>query len=238
MNKREEMNLNYSADHFDNDIFLALFRKGADAYLENDLLIDRDNIDKHSQISDIADNKIENMIKQAIRKEKSKSAKKIIPKVLVFASAVFIMFFVTVISVEALRAPFLNFLVHTEEEITDIDFNTEQIMVEGESYEDVFGYMPKGFELVSEEIQGKDVSLLYVNEVGERIVIDMHYDGGSLGLDTEGSQYSKIMIKEEPGFYSSKNGFTNLVITKQEYAYTINSTIKLSELIKIAENIK
>lgn len=237
MNKREETTLNNRADHFDNEIFLALFRKGADEYLENDLLIDGDNIDKESQISEVADKRIQVMIKQAIRKEKSKRAARTMPKILALFLAVLFVFIVAVMSVDALRVPFLNLFVHTEEKITDINFNTEQ-MGEGESFEDVFSYIPIGFELVSEEMQGRDVSLLYVNQAGERIVINIHYDGSDIGLDTEGSHYNKIMIKEQLGFYSSKNGFTNLVITKDGYAYTISSTIKLPEIIKIAENIK
>lgn len=237
MSKRENRTFNYDADHFDNEIFLALFRKGADEYLEKDL-IDRTDLEKESQFSEDADTKIKNMIKQAIRKEKSKSTKRAIPKIFAFSSAVVIIFLVTVISVEAFRAPFLNFLIHTEEKITDIDINSQQATMEGESFEDTFSYIPKGFELVSEEIQRNDASLLYTNEAGERIVIDIHSDESYSGVDTEGSQYKEIIIKDEPAFYSSKNGFTNLVLPKQEYAYMITSTIKLPEIIKIAENIK
>ena len=57
-------------------------------------------------------------------------------------------------------------------------------------------------------------------------------------MDTENAEYGEIMINESRGFYSTKNGSTNLVFTKNGYAYSIIASLDLSEIIKIAKNIK
>lgn len=238
MSKIDETNLNLKEEHFNDDIFLALFRKGANEYLENDLHCERPDEENKTTLSEVTDKKINNMIKHAVRKEKGNNAKKIIPKILVFASAICIVFLVTVFSVDAFRAPFLNFLVHIEEEITDIELNKQQDMMEGESYEEEFGYIPEGFELESEEIQGQDVKLLFKNENEEIISIRIYQDDSDIRFDTEESEYHEIMINGQQGFYSTKNGFTNLVFIKQEHAFLIATSIDLTEVMKIAENIK
>lgn len=240
MSRRVDTNSKLNDDHFNDDIFIALLRKGANEYLKNDLSLKQPCEEKKgkSNLSEVTDKKIKNMIKHAIRKEKGSKAKKVAPKILVVTSAICLVFFVTVFSVSALRAPFLNFLVHTEEEITDIDLNNQQDMMIGESFEEIFGYIPKGFELESEEIQRKNVRLSFKNENEEIISIKIYQDGSDIRFDTEESEYYEIMIEEEQGFYSIKNGFTNLVFAKDEHAFFIVTSIEFSEVIKIAENIE
>lgn len=238
MSKNKETYLNKANDCFDNDIFLALFRKGAHEYLENDLLGDLPDSDDTSRLSEICNKKIKNMIKQAIRKEKRTWITKRLPRIAVIVLVVLAICSATVMSVEALRVPFLNLFINSEERKTDIEFNKDQAIVEDESFAVLFEYIPKGYELVSEEIEEQDVSLMYLNSDEETIFIDMYYGGSSISLDTEDAEHGEIKINGEQGFYSYKDGLTMLVFSKNEYVYSITASIELEEVIRIAENIK
>ena len=236
MDKRLDNENTNICEELNEDIFMAIFRKGAYEYLEDGINEFRDF--PNFSLPETGEKKILNLINKQVRKEK---VNRILKKLVKIAAIFFIIVTVctiTIISVEALRVPILNLFTYTEEKITDIEFIDNQSNVEGVSFEDCFEYVPEGFELASEEIDGLDASLIYTNMDEESIFIDMYYGGSSLGVDTENAEYGEIIINESKGFYSTKNGSANLVFTKNEYVYSIIANLDLSEIIKIAENIK
>lgn len=236
---RENKSIN-DTNRFDDEIFIALFRKGAHEYLENDLIGDlSERKDKmESGLSEAAEKKIKKMINQAIRKEKNRRIVKRFPRIVAIVLIVIVICSITVMSVEAFRVPFLNLFVRTEEKITDIEFDQDQANDDVDSLTDMFGYIPDGYELTFDDMQEQDTTFIFTNEREESIFINKFNGKGNYGVDTEGAEYDEIMINEYQGFYSIKNGLATLVFTKNGYAYSISASIDLTEIIKIAENIK
>lgn len=238
MSKNKETNLNKANDCFDNDIFLALFRKGAHKYLENDLLGDLPDSDDTSRLSEICDKKIKNMIKQAIRKERNKLNIRRLPKIAAIILIVIAVFSTTIFSVEALRVRFLNMFIETQEEVTDITFEDSESQNEVLKNDNEPGYIPDGFKLTSIEEIDNRTTLFYTNNNGDTIDIDRYSTGNNIGIDTENAEYGNIKINGHDGFYSIKNGFATIVFKTDEYAFLVTGNIDISEIKKIAENLK
>ncbi len=240
MSSNKENNSTSSYNRFDDEIFVALFRKGAHDYLENDLFGDlpENTDDVQSGLSEIANKKIKKMISQAIRREKNMRIIKHLPRIVAIVLIVVVVCSITVMSVEALRLPFLNLFVNTEEKIMDIKIEEGETYDEDNSLAGLFGYIPEGYELTSEDNQNQATTLIYINKKGESIFIKRFDSEGNLGVDTENADYGELLINDDIGFYSTKNGLTTLVFSKNEYAYYISASIDLSEIIKISKNIK
>lgn len=239
MIKINDNNANQELNSFEDEIFIALFRKGAHEYLENDLLGELPDKDRSGilEFSEIKDKKIKKIINQAIHKEKKMKIAKRLPRIIAIVLVVFAICSITVMSVEALRVPFFNLFVNTKEKITTIEVNQDQIS-DDNSFKDSFGYIPDGYEMMSEDSQDNTTSFIFTNDNGDSIFIDIFNKEHSAGVDTEDAEYNEIMINAFQGFYSIKNETTNLVFIKNNYTYLILGSIDLEEIIKIAENIK
>ena len=225
---------------FDDEIFIALFRKGTNDYLENNLLTDlpEKKSGTESGLSEFTEKKIKKNIRQAIRREKSMRIMKRLPRIAAIVLIVIAVCAITVMSVEALRVPLLNLFVHTEEKIMDIDLEEGQANDEDTSLSDMFGYIPKEYELTSEDIQEQVASFNYMNINEDSIIIDRYVGEGKISVDTENAECGNIMINGNQAFYTIKNELTNLVISKDGYTYMIYGSINFEEIVKIAENIK
>ncbi len=224
-------------DRFDDEIFVALFRKGAHAYLQNDLLSDMPK-DTPTDLSDMGDKKIRKTIGRAIRREKNRRMARRLPRAMVIVLIVIAVCTGTMMSVEAFRTPFLNLFVNTEEKKTDIEIGEVQAGDEGGYWTDMFGYIPSGYELTSEDIQEQAAFFTFTKSQNDSIVVDRYLGEGSICIDTESADYGDTMINGHQAFYTIKDDFTTLVISQDGYAYMIYGSIDLEEIIKIAENIK
>lgn len=239
MIKINDNNTNQELNSFEDEIFIALFRKGAHEYLENDMLgklPDQHRNDTH-KFSEIKDRRIIKMINQGIHKEKKKRVAKLLPRIIAGVLIALIICSITVMSVEALRVPFFNLFVNTKEKITTIEVDEGQTS-DNNSFADLFEYIPDGYEMMSEDNQDNTTSFIFTNGNGDSIFIDILNKEHSAGVDTEDAEYNEIMTNAFQGFYSIKNGTTNLVFIKNNYTYLILGSIDLEEIIKIAENIK
>jgi len=230
-------NSNQEFNSFDDEIFIALFRKGAHEYIENDLLGELSDKNDTHRLSEISDKKIKKMVNQAIRKENNRRRIKRFPRVAMIIIIMLAVCSIAAMSVEALRVPFFNLFVNTKEKITTIEINNGE-KNELDSLEDLFGYIPDGYELESEDIKEQVAAFVYTNENKDSISIYRFLGEGSVSVDTEKAEYSEMIINSNKCFYSVKNGETNLVYVKDGYAYLISGSINLEQIIKIAEKIK
>ncbi len=225
--------------NFDDEIFVALFRKGAHDYIENDLLINlpEEKKDTEPGLSALTKKKIEKMIRQAICRERSMRIVKHLPRIAAIALIVIALCAITVMSVEALRIPFLNLFINTKDNITVIDVGEEQLS--SDNFGELFGYIPEGYELTSENNLEQGMAFIFTSGSKEDILIERYIEEGSLGIDTEAAEFAEVMINENnQGFYSTKNEEISLIFTKDGYTYFISANMDLSEIIKIAEKIK
>ncbi len=240
MSKKETVNTNHSVPSFDDEVFIAHFRKHAHEYLEIDLLSEVTRLDERNPLnySETGNQRIQKMIKKALHKENNRRHIKRLPRIAVVIIIFIVISSITVMSVEAFRIPFLNLFVKTEEKVTDIDIDENQTTDEPNNIQNIFSYIPDGYELKSEDIQEQAMTFIYSNDNQEDLYLYRFSKEGSLSIDTENADYNQITIDGYKGFYSIKNEEINFVYTKNNYAYMICGKIDLNESIKILENIE
>lgn len=114
-----------------------------------------------------------------------------------------------VMNVEALRVPFLNFLIDLRTNSSTFCFGeNEQPPTEGvESIpHTLFPYIPKDYELVHDMYPAEHVRLIYYeNPEGESILIEYRPTEGTFSVDTQDCVITDISINGHPGIYCERN---------------------------------
>lgn len=229
-------------NNFDEEIFTALFRKGANEYLKEDFLSDLPPRNEREKVefSETFEKRMKNTINKAIHKEKRKSHARRLPKIV---AAIFILLLVssfTVYNVEALRVKFIDMFIDTKDIVTDIvigenDTSTNDIDVGDMS---VPKYIPKGYKLYSSEVSPNIITLLYKHSNDKYIQVNRYGSGPNVGIDTEDADYGYTTINSYEAFYSVKNGYSNILFETDDYAYQVLGELAFEEAKKIAESIK
>lgn len=229
-------------NNFDEEIFTALFRKGANEYLEEDFLSDLPPRNEREKVefSETFEKRMKNTINKAIHKEKRKNHTRRLPKI---AAAIFIVLLVssfTVYNVEALRVKFIDMFIDTKDIVTDIVIGENDTSTNGIDVGDmsVPKYIPKGYKLYSSDITPNIISLIYKSDKDNYINVCRLGAGPNVGIDTEDADYGYTTINSYEAFYSIKNGHSTILFTTDDYAYQVLGTISFEEAKKIAESIK
>ncbi len=159
-------------------------------------------------------------------------------------AAVFLFAAATTFSVEAFRETFVQFVVKTYEEFTALFFSGDF----GEDRSSAVAitpkrpqYIPEGFELVAEVENEAFVQYVYQKASGQRLMFMQTALGElTIGIDTEGTDYKKIMIHDtiEALYYENK-GENSITFTVDDSVFllTIASPYTEEDLLKIVNSI-
>ena len=167
------------------------------------------------------DAKCRKMIRQAYESDRRKKWMHKTIKTMTHTAAVL---FVTlgvcatlVVSVEALRTPFVNFLIEQHEHFSAIDFDQETIdkvdvqpssaPMDSQNKNGPLGsIIPEGYELYKHSIRddGSEV-IIYQNATGNTIFLSTTVMKGDICLDTENADSERIRIAGFEGFFIRKN---------------------------------
>ena len=214
------------------DIFIALFKKGAYEFLEK--ISSNYSAESESVLSEACDKKMLALVKKEVHKD---NARKNLRRAAKIAAAVIIFLVVcsvTILSVEAFRVPVFNLFIRSDENSTHIsvgDAPTSLLSFNEPSY------LPSGYELEKTEDFGGMDTLIYINDQGNTIIITRYSTGSNFSIDTENAEVGNLDINQYEGLYSIKDGTVLLTFRTAEYAYLITAPIDLSEAVKIAESI-
>ena len=101
------------------------------------------------------------------------------------------------------------------------------------------GYVPEGFELKESYFVNKQMINDYENEFGECFTVYKFSSVMEIDFNTEFSDTEEIIIDGVKYTYCKGNlNVANLIWTKNDYIYKIDSTLPKEELIKIAESLE
>lgn len=145
---------------------------------------------------------------------------------------------VTVMSVEALRTEFINFIVETFEKFSAIySDNYENSPKEFEKIYEI-GYHTDEFKLdyfASTEIyrhsiyvDGSDVIYFYQNIK----------DSFDIGVNTKGYEIIEAAVGEYPALYYEKNGYSHVIWDDGSYVFCIYTNLGKDKAFEIAETIR
>lgn len=156
----------------------------------------------------------------------------------VITLAVFIAFNTVTFSVEALREPFIDFIVETYEKFSKISF-VEKIPDEQKEFTPIKPeYIPEGFSLDSESKSDNIYNLIYKSINSDTIIYSqMSKSDNPIQFDAENLEYQKIEINGYPAVYWKKYEIYSILFCTQNYVYTINGNILEEEILKIAQSV-
>lgn len=101
------------------------------------------------------------------------------------------------------------------------------------------GYVPDGFEIVTESSGDIHYLLIFENENGNSFSISKRRNQAEMGLDNEYAQKSVVQISNaELIIYEKDNGDIRAVWCNANYTYRLDGDISYEEVIRIAENVK
>ena len=163
-----------------------------------------------------------------------KTASRIIQKVSVFLVILLIGVCTTVITVEANRTPFINWLISLQKDSSTIHFKEESDMTDI-----TFGYLPEGYEASLVSADSKTTYYSIENDVGNVIFLminSLDSDSG-LNVDTENAEVSEFSLNGKKAISVKKEDRNTLIWTVGQYSCILEGQLSIEEMIRIAENI-
>ena len=163
-----------------------------------------------------------------------KTASRIIQKVSVFLVILLIGVCTTVITVEAIRTPFINWLISLQKDSSTIHFKEESDMSDI-----TFGYLPEGYEASLVSADSKTTYYSIENDVGNVIFLminSLDSDSG-LNVDTENAEVSEFSLSGKKAISVKKEDRNTLIWTVGQYSCILEGQLSIEEMIRIAENI-
>ena len=160
--------------------------------------------------------------------------------------AILLSFATVTFSVKALREPVIQFLIETYEKFSSIIFmndKSENDIIETTDFVlnvIVPTYIPKGYETESEFNDDVAYQSVYTNKNKSSTIMYMQRinDETIVQTNTENVVYENISINNYSAIYYSNKGTNTIVISGEQYIFTVEGTIEREELLKIANSIK
>lgn len=146
-----------------------------------------------------------------------------------------------VLSVEAMRRPFYNFVITVYDKFTSIIFQEDTGSESPTTLEKIFEpeFVPEGYTLYEEIDLVLAIQVIYANEDGNEIIFEQYVaSAGKLGIDTEGGSMEKLQLEGNEFIFVSNKGCNQLIWINNGYGYHISGSIDKDTMIKMAQSIK
>ncbi len=151
-------------------------------------------------------------------------------------AAFIIVFAVSVISVDALRSRFLEWLVNIHGSHSSLKINTSN-----SAYDDIMhtDYMADGYELINYNNDHNVIEICYSNNVNN-IKIRVYLHDYTFNIDNEDTSSEEVYINENKGQYQKKKSISTIFWYDDKNSYWIStndSSISKDEIVKIAQSV-
>lgn len=192
---------------------------------------------KKVEFSKEHEEKMKKLFKQYSKKKKA-SFRGNIKKVIIIAAVLTAMLGVSLVSVQAWRVRFINFVMHITDTNTEIRYAEPEESGDTYQTEDVkLGYIPSGFTL-SESRGGREKLYLKFANEEQAFALRIRIGDSIMNVDTEDADTRKIKVGDKEIFLTEKDDNYTLSWSQSEKAYTLNGNMPEEELLKIAEKIE
>ena len=232
------MNNKYNEKMFDLLIADALMEKW-DAELQE--LSENNEYDGH-KFSDEFEKKVRKIRNSIGRKDRIKRGTQICMKFVITAAAIMGVIFGGLLTRPTVYAAVQNVIRTIFDKYDKYNYIGEGLTVDNFNNNISLGYIPEGYYLSSGDYSHISVSLTYISEDEDKIILVYGIaDGASSIYDNEHNSYSDFTINGiEYHYYESNDNdfYDTLVWYKNGYDFSISAHLPKDELVKIAENIK
>lgn len=189
--------------------------------------------------------KFENKMKVLIKRQKKQAIfiYSRIGKCVASIIIAFIVSFSTIMCVDAIREPFLKYIIQKFEEYSQVYFSSDSNILPDDFKFYSPEFIPNCYETIKQE---GSVSLLYNNityqdSYGHVLSFEQGIATGHTGINTEGIEIEKIYIKNHEAIYWENLGERCVLYTENGYEFFVSCKINITskeELIRIVESIK
>ncbi|MGN0667121.1 MAG: DUF4367 domain-containing protein [Huintestinicola sp.] len=188
---------------------------------------------------DMKNKKIANSIG---RKDRIRKNTKICVKAVVTAAAIMGVIFGGLLTQPPVYAAVQNVIRTIFDTFDRYEYIGEELTVDNFNNNIRLGYVPDGYYLSNGDYSHISVSLTYVNEYENEIMLNYGIANGTSSIyDNEHNLYSSFIINGiEYHYYESIDNdfYDTLVWYKDGYVFSILAHLSKEELVKIAENVK
>lgn len=147
--------------------------------------------------------------------------------------------FGTIMSVEAYRVPFFEFLTQVWEELTSIIIHSDSNADHDTLLLLSPTYIPEGYTILEQISNEYKNSIIYYNESGAEIYYLQKLSSQSEFIfDSEGTDPKEITIGTHKGYIITNKGITQIYWYDKFNVYSLIGSLDDSELIKMAKSIK
>lgn len=233
--KRQEL-----MDQYDDAVFALLMNEYAEeegARLRKEFE-DAKAVGEVCETPDLLDEKCLRMIhREFARKRYYDNTRKFIKmtcKAAVFAMVLLGVMTMTVLSVNALRVPVLNFIVEHFDEYTSIS-QSKETQPEEVSYGAILdAYLPANYQQQHYVDTDNMVIVVYADEVGNLVQLTIIPESVALNLDSEQATYSEIMVSESKAALIEKDGYQVIWVSEDNRTFNLQAeAIPLDLIINI-----
>lgn len=151
-------------------------------------------------------------------------------------AAFIVVFAVSVVSVDALRLRFLEWLINIHESHSSLNISNDNNAYSNMIHAD---YLPYGYELVNYNNNKNVIELCYSNNI-DNIKIRVYLKDFNFNTDNEDISSEEVYINGKKGQYQKKELMSTLLWYDNKNSYWIStndSSISKDEIIKIAQSI-
>lgn len=184
------------------------------------------------------DAKMRRFIKQYKHRDNTKSVLKVSRKIASVIIVIFGISFVVLLPFKEVRAACRTVIVDVYKRYIEFHF-ISHIDTVGTSIE--FGYVPKGFSLVQNDINEWGENIEYENASGKKIRLSFRNQKYTLQIDNEHYTISEVSINDSAGkfFDAQEEQLDNYLVwdTLDGY-YVLSSSLDEKDLMKIAINLR
>lgn len=206
-----------------------------------DILLSK--IPEENELSHKFSNRFNKKMRNLLKYERRTPAMRRVTHRMKVAAAMFLvtltLTFGTVMSVEAYRIRFFEFVTQVWEELTSIVTHSDDNADHDTLVLASPSYIPKGYTILEQTSNEYKYSIIYIDESGAEIYYLQKLSSQSEFIfDTEDVQPKEINIGGSVGYLIINKGVTQLYWYDNYNTYTLISSLEENEIIKMAESIK
>lgn len=198
------------------------------------------------EVPDVLDKKCRKLIRRKLAKERRKRAGKKLLQFAGFAAAAIIAVFgiggILFATVDAVRAPIINFFIGQKDGYIEFRCAEERDWVFGDSEDPLAGLLPDGYALILlDNSHYGSLTARYKNVWGDMVTFNVYADQSLLQVDNElAAKTEKVQILSHDGFLIEKDSYQLVWLDSDEgklFQLTA-SAMSREEIIALAENIE
>lgn len=148
--------------------------------------------------------------------------------------------FAAMMSVDAIREPFLRYIINIFEDHSEVYFKEETQNNQEMHFETILPeYIPTDYTIHSQNVYPFYSFTEYINSYGDILSIQQgSVDDEHLLIDSENTEIHRVYVNGFEAMCYENKGENILIVADFQYHYIISGKIEKNELIKIAESLK